>query len=369
MPPPPASHKFVSLEIARLAGIMMVVIEHLSTSCTSFGLGRPMFSTPGPAFLTFFFLFSGFIIYTIHYRDKGQPRLILRYVWRRAWRIFPVYWLSLILMITVLWHGISLPYLLNNLSLTPTTGNFAELNPPAWTLRNEMLYYLLFALALFVPGVGRWVFPLWGALLTVSWYRDWQGLSPLTHFLPAPLVGLGQHAFALLDIFILAGVAAAWFFVRVQPGPRLLWAMLAVSTAVLLPLEWADDWGKHYPADSRLPFTALSLAVLIFTLSALERGGHLRLHRRWEICGIVAYPLYLLHTDVAFAFAAYFFYHPAARHNFTAPEMFSLLLILALLVAWAAAYLFDVPVQRFARRFFSSARQLKTSDSTPPKPA
>lgn len=349
--PPPARHgKLVSLEIARFVGIMMVVIEHYSTTCTSFGMGAPMFRTPGPIFLCFFFLFSGFIIYTIHHQDAGKPRLVLRYVWRRAWRVFPIYWLSLIPMVVVLWHGITLPYLLNNLTATPTAGNFIELNPPAWTLRNEMLYYTLFGLSLLLPYVGRFLLPLWGVFMAWAWYRSWQGFSPPTDFLPSSLIGLGQHFFALLNIFILAGVAAAWVFVRVQPNPRLLWGLLVLSLAVLLPLVWADKWGNEYPATIRVPFAAAALAVLIFSLSALERGGHIRLHPRWEACGIVAYPLYLLHSDISFAFASYFFYHPAAKQDFTAPVMFTIMLVLALIVSWVAAFWFDVPVQRFARR-------------------
>lgn len=350
MPPPPASHKFVSLEIGRYIGTLMVVIEHYSTTCAGFGLGKPMFATPGPAVLTFFFSLSGFVIYTVHHRDAGQQRRVARYFWRRVWRIYPVYWLSLTLMIAVLWHGITWPYLFNNLTLTPTAGNIAELNPPAWSLRYEMLYYTLLGLALLLPYVGRLILPAWAVLLACAWYRDWRGHGTMMQLWPFFPQGLGQHFFALLNIFILTGVAAAWVFARVQPRQRLLWAMLGLSAAALLLLERADGWGTLYPVDIRLPFTATAMAMLIFTLAALERGGHLRLHPRWEACGVMSYPLYLLHSDVAFAFAAYFFYHPAARHDFTAPALFAVMLGLAVCAAWAVAYWFDVPVQRALRR-------------------
>lgn len=350
-PIPPGHGKLISLEIARFIGIMIVVADHYATTCADYGQGKPMFAPPGPIALTFFFTLSGFVVHTIHHRDAGKPRRILRYFWRRVWRIYPIFILSLPLMIVVLWHGITLPYLLNNLTLNPgTVVTFAELNPPAWSLRYDILYYILFGLALALPYIGRFVLPAWGVLLAWSWYARLQGLTPPTAYMPAFLLGLGQHFFALLDIFILTGVAAAWCFARFQPKPRVLWALLGASVLLLLPLEWQDGWGTQYPLTLHLPLTAALMATVIFSLAALERGGHLRPSPRLEACGILAYPLYLLHSDASFAFGAYFFYHPEAEHYFTAPTLFALMFSIALLLSWAGAYLFDVPLQRLVRR-------------------
>ncbi len=346
--PDAGGQKLISLEIARFLAALAVALEHLSTTIPQLKLGpAPLPPMPASAAVLFFFTLSGFVIYTAHHQDAGQPARLPRYGWRRFCRIFPLYWLSLLPMLAVLWPGCTPFYLVKIFTLAPFTGPIAELNPPAWTLRSELLFYIVFGLAL-LPYARRVLLPAWGVLLAAAWYHDlrgWGGPETLLPWLPA---GISSHLLALNNIMFFAGLGAGWAFARKPPGPRVLWPLLGASTLALACLLHLDGWGTLYPADTHLPLTAAAFAAVIFALAALEGGGHLRLPARGAALGAMSYPLYLLHSCAAFTFSAYLFFHPGAR--LPALPVFAAMLALALLAAAAAAFLFDAPLQRLARR-------------------
>lgn len=350
----PASGKLISLEIGRFLAALAVALEHLSGTIPDLKLGpAPLAPMPAPAAVLFFFTLSGFVIYNAHAQDAGQPARLPHYIWRRAWRIFPLYWLSLLPMLAVLWPGCTAGYLVKILTLAPFTGNIAELNPPAWTLRFELLFYIMFGLAL-LPYARRVVLPGWGLLLAAAWYhhlRGWGGPETLLPWLPE---GVSSHLLALNNIMFFAGLGAGWVFARWKPAARILGPLLGFSALALALLLRLDGWGTLYPADPHLPFTAAAFAAVIFALAALERGGHLRLSKRWAALGAqlgaMSYPLYLLHSAAGFLFSATFFFHPSARAYCPGLPTFCVMLALSLLASWLAAFLFDAPLQRLARR-------------------
>jgi exopolysaccharide production protein ExoZ len=342
--------KLISLEIARFLAAMAVALEHLSTTIPDLRLGpAPLIPMPASAAVLFFFTISGFVIYNAHARDAGQMARLPRYAWRRLCRIFPLYWLSLLPMLAVLWPGCTPVYLVKIFTLAPFTGPIAELNPPAWTLRYELLFYIIFGVAL-LPYARRVLLPAWGLLLAAAWYHHLRGAGGSATLFPWLPQGVSSHLLALNNIMFFAGLGAGWVFARWRPGPRLLWPLLAASALLLAWLLRLQGWGTDYPTTSRLPCTAIAFAAVIFTLAALERSKSLKLHRRWAALGAMSYPVYLLHSCAGFIFSALFFFHPAARVHFPALPTFCLMLTIALGASAAAAFLFDAPLQRLARR-------------------
>ncbi len=339
--------KLISLEISRFIAALAVALEHLSTTVGYMGLGRPPLTAPASAAVVFFFVLSGFVIHNAHWQDSGRLARIPRYFWRRAWRIFPLYWLSLVPMLVVLGPGCTPPYLLKIFTLSPFTGDIAELNPPAWSLRWELSFYMMFGLIL-LPYARRVVLPLWIGLVLWRWYPQILAQPHPAGWLMAHN-GFAARLLSINNIMFFAGLAAGWLYVRQSLRARTLWMLLGLSTLLLLAMLRLDGWGTLYSPNNRLPFTVAAYAGVIFSLAALERGLHLRLPQRLGALGAMSYPLYLLHPGAAFIFSAYFFYHPAAKIHFTALPMFALLLGLSLLAA-AAAALIDAPLQRLARR-------------------
>jgi exopolysaccharide production protein ExoZ len=145
-----SGRRLVSLECARFAAALCVGTDHI-VSFTAALRGGPVlhgFNLPPIIAVLFFFVLSGFVIYTAHHADFGDVRRLPRYVWRRACRIYPVYWLSLIAPLYFLWTQCSGVYLLDIATLSPFNNGITELTPPAWSLRFELAFYLMFGLAL-----------------------------------------------------------------------------------------------------------------------------------------------------------------------------------------------------------------------------
>jgi peptidoglycan/LPS O-acetylase OafA/YrhL len=346
--------KLISLEVARFIAALAVAIEHLAGSVSGFGLPALPFTAPAPAAVTFFFCLSGFVIHQAHARDSGQWRRLPRYIWRRFTRIYPVYWLSLVPLIYYMWPhllGAGLgTYRIAIFTLAPFTSfHLREFNPPAWTLRFELSFYLLFGIAL-LPYARRVVLPLWGGLLALAYLRRVLLGGTAETLLPFLPVGVAEHLLALNNIYFFAGIAASMALFRAQPGAAWLWRLLAAAGFALILLEGASDWGDLYPPAARLPLVAAAAATAIYALAALERGSHWRINPRWALLGSMSYPLYLLHPSVGFLFAVHFLIHPLAARQFSAYGLFWLMLGLSLLASALVAFLFDAPLQRLARR-------------------
>jgi exopolysaccharide production protein ExoZ len=340
--------KLITLEVARFIASFCVVIEHLGGVGMSIGLGPRLVSGPAPAAVMFFFALSGFVIYNAHWQDAGKTHRLPRYIWRRFWRIYPIYWLSLLPILPLLWAGMTAHYSARVFSLLPFTPiDFPEIDPPAWTLRYEMAFYIMFGLSL-LPYLRRVVLPLWFVLLAWNWFGGALKAGPLRAWLNTD--GLPAHLFGLFNFMFFAGVAAAFLFVRVPPPARWRWPFLGVSVVFMGVMLWLSHGGMRYPIVPLMPVTAASYAAVIFALAALEQGGQLRLSPRWAILGAMSYPLYLLHAALLLRIDVYFSRVPGSIRHFTTLSLFLAELALALFCAWLTVVLFDRPLQRLTRR-------------------
>jgi exopolysaccharide production protein ExoZ len=112
-----------------------------------------------------FFVISGFIMWTSVERRGGMsPGMFLK---NRLIRIVPIYWLVTSIVLAA---AMCAPHLLNSTRIEPAhalasylflparhpvTGHFWPLLIPGWSLNYEMLFYILFALALSLSGQMR----------------------------------------------------------------------------------------------------------------------------------------------------------------------------------------------------------------------
>jgi exopolysaccharide production protein ExoZ len=148
--------KLSGVQGARGVAALMVVLYHATRGLSlpqylghipfgnSFGFGH--------AGVDFFFVLSGFIIMHAHTADIGRPERLYRYMWRRVTRIYPIYWVvTLIQAIRAFFSADSAirlapSHIVHSLLLLPETTE--PLVGVGWTLRSEMVFYLVFALAI-----------------------------------------------------------------------------------------------------------------------------------------------------------------------------------------------------------------------------
>jgi peptidoglycan/LPS O-acetylase OafA/YrhL len=159
-----------NLEALRGVAAMLVVWHHfifhqnrLDPAYTPTGVFS--FNPPGHLSVLVFFVLSGYVIGRVHIEPlMGDD--ILVYLKKRFIRIYPIYFLTIIIAYLVATQWYSLEVLIGDLTIVQRVdGIIIFENNPAWSLTFEVLFYLLFIpisflrlnvgnIALFAAGVG-----------------------------------------------------------------------------------------------------------------------------------------------------------------------------------------------------------------------
>lgn len=196
-----------------------------------------------------FFAISGAIMFHVG-AGLHSGRDAARFLYHRLARIYPIYWLCLLVM--VIWHILFTNELANasmvqNLLLLPS-GRY--LNPIAWTLTYELFFYLFFAGLILLPR--RWFGPLLIGTACAIAALTVLGLSRALHphfglaFMLEFLGGCGAAALALrhggryggLALCLAAGIVAGaivgqWRYDRIL-GNFENWRILVFGSAAVI---------------------------------------------------------------------------------------------------------------------------------------
>jgi peptidoglycan/LPS O-acetylase OafA/YrhL len=295
--------QFHNLQALRGVACLLVVAYHLSQLEAGYGLGfNPLkaFRWFGFAGVDLFFVLSGFIITTTSRPDLGRLSRLPRYLFRRAWRIYPTFWAALSVSVAasvVLSHeslvrpGWVAEVFETVLLIPPSAPQ--RLLPVAWTLSYELMFYAVFA-ALFVlprwaaiPALLGWAALVLRAYITSTYPGNRFAAIPLSPFVLEFLFGAlvawcpARLSGRWAGVLALAGMiwSAAWLTVRSDPHPD----RLAV---------------EHF---SRAVVFGVPAALFVFAMTGWERTGG-RLRPRWlESVGDASYSVYLLHLSCMLA--------------------------------------------------------------------
>ena len=337
------SGKLAGVQTARGVAALMVVVYH-ATRAISLPqyIGYVPFANAfgfGHAGVDFFFVLSGFIITYAHAADIGRPDRSPRYLWRRATRIYPIYWvvtgIEIVRALFAPDTAVRLEpmHLLNSMLLVP-----ARLDPlvgVAWTLKSEMLFYTIFTLAILDRRLCRPL--LAGTLLFVLAGTVTAPENPLLHLMVSPF-----------NIEFLMGIAAARRLASHRtPRP----AAVAACGVVLFLMTGILELQGIVPLNGligRALYGSASVAILLGVVE-LERQGTLRIGAIGLMFGNSSYGLYLIHLTVvtiAIRMAAHF------GVLATGPGGVAVAVLVALAVAAAVALHVGVerPIARWIQR-------------------
>jgi exopolysaccharide production protein ExoZ len=338
--PGASTSQLVSIQLLRALAALGVVLSHVHLDfVTRLNLPDALPNLgPGMAGVDVFFVISGFVMVHASERLFGAPGATQTFLARRFARIVPLYWAVTTIYVLLSWApGARSQYepslILASYLFWPhwRENGFFPVVGLGWTLNYEMLFYLLFGLALVLKR-GAAVAAAGSALLLLVLLGQGFGW-------PGPLAFWSQSI--VLEFVFGMLLALAW-----RSGFRLpVWlaALLAAAGGVLLWLAAAGTFGIDLPRALTwgVPAAAVFAGVVLGDWPR-ERNF---LSAAALALGDASYALYLTHAFVVRLFrelAERGFLDPGRR-----PFLYAALVVVASCALALAIYrLFERPMTR-----------------------
>ncbi len=374
------------LDGLRGIAILLVVPHNLLPVAHPTGLGETVLMAwleRGWVGVQLFFALSGFLITGI-LLDTRRARHSLRVFYaRRALRIFPVYYLLLVLMLCVapalhwpphaaadaspVWW--SYWFYLSNWFMPFFPGQFTL--PHLWSLAVEEQFYLVWPFlviwwrprGVIVLSMGLVIASLASRLALLSWHGAWPGAPELAPDLIYELtvcrmdaLVLGAAAAAALRVPALAALFARY--------PQRLIAALVVSWVLTAAVSHFHAYGAMQQSVGYL-LLAVSCALTVLVVAQADlsadswRSGAAWLRAAWlRNLGRYSYAMYVLHVPVAILLGRPLLAHwlgdltpEAARQAVLSPMVLAGYLVGGCLVTYLLAWCSWHGIERWCLRF------------------
>lgn len=288
-----------SLNLVRALLALGVVLHHLSATIAlekyfAFDAFARVFDFAGTR-VPFFFVLSGFVMMLAYGKDFGHPAKALPYLWRRFVRLYPTYWVILLLvMLPALavpaWRGAipTDPWVLAKTFMLvpqhPSVGGAtgAPIIVAAWTLHYEVIFYLLLC---------AWIFSRWLGLI--------MSLALVFNAAACSQRGCGFYSGFLADGYMLYfafGAGAAVLSRRLPPMRHAMkYVGLALASYLAVAVMAYGMVGHVWPIDPNLYFVVLAATVLVCLVNAETAKPAERNSKPIKLLCDSSYALYLLH--------------------------------------------------------------------------
>ena len=248
-----------------------------------------------------FFVFSGFVITTACFNDFGRPERVWSFIQKRFYRIYPIYWVTCIPILawSLLHHGKDWFGSLAALMFIP--GFVNEINPVSWSLVHELVFYTVFAFALFLPIMMLPVILSLFAIAIGVHYFNPDLILPTWMYTPV--------VFSLRNLAFLFGVPIAFlarmnhrFWIRSSAIIGI--GLIAITTVASgLGFFWVvQGW------PNRVIFLELPAACIIYSAVGVELKGTVWSAKILQLLGDASYSIYLVHYMVILAAKPYYQY-------------------------------------------------------------
>lgn len=281
--------RLVEVDALRGLAALAVVLFHYTTRFTELFAPNPppTFSFPdGHYGVNLFFIISGFVIFmTLEKTSRPMDFVVSRFS-----RLFPAYWVAIILTLSIT-HLLGLPGKLVNVktafgNLIMIHGLFGipHVNGVYWTLEVELLFYC-------------------GMFLLYRFQRLHQ-----IHYALLGLLALRLTYFVLARGF---GIELSWTISRLLILGYIPWFALGISIYLATSRHNKCEWRRPAVTAGCAIVTLLivnslfvaALAIALGTAVFLAASSHASLlrHRILVWLGTISYPLYLLHENIGWS--------------------------------------------------------------------
>lgn len=316
-------HKLDALTSLRFFAAAMIVLTHAHPIFGSFGIAE---AAPLGQGVSFFFVLSGFIL-AYNYRDFSKDGSIKRFLVARFARVWPLHLVTCIIWIGLIFHFDRTFYfggetgalrLISNLTLVqswiPLKLWALSFNGVAWSISNEMFFYLLFPMLIGLWS-KHWAKLFFGATIIVAAFiwagnslelktsDDYNGVSLLGTLYFNPLVRAFEFMFGifLAKVFMTPAIhefktnAFGWLYLEIMSLGLVVVGMLLAGN----PARIADIFGTAagYYFQREGIWLIWGLLILVF---ALSKGpiGKLLSTQPMVFLGEISFSLYLVHAII-----------------------------------------------------------------------
>jgi peptidoglycan/LPS O-acetylase OafA/YrhL len=299
-----SSGSLPGLQVARGLAALAVTVHHaLETSNGVPGSFSPdWLTTAGAAGVDVFFVISGFIMVHTSLRP-GRPLnrpapSAAGFLWRRAVRIYPLYWMACLAMLSLMglgfFHGrvLSAVDIVTGLALVP--GGHPIIGV-AWTLVYEVYFYLVFAACLTSRSPKVTTLATGGGILLLLMLAQALPESAVQRFLSDPI-----------PLEFLMGMTLAWVYpiIKARLGARSA-AILALFGLALMhgaPMFVPHDNTHDLDGFARVATWGTAGLAIVAGLLLLP-PTHNSIARWLVSLGNASYSLYLTHFFVLMGYA------------------------------------------------------------------
>ncbi|MEU2627774.1 acyltransferase [Kitasatospora sp. NPDC007106] len=304
-----------------------------------------------------FFLISGFVICMSCWGKTPRQYFVSRVV-----RLYPAYWVGILLTALVVNHAstvrsdrhpLSISEILTNLTMLERPLGVTEVDGVYWTLWIELRFYLLFAVVAVLGLTYRRVLAFCGI---------WTILAVIT---PSTGSKLMDVVFMPQDApYFVAGVAM-YLIYRFGVSPLLLgvvgFSWLLAQNRLHITVG-GYEWEVGHPLS--WPVMAVISGVAFLTMLAVATGKFGWVRWKWlTVAGALTYPLYLLHQEIGWALIRY------GRDLHVRPEPLLLIcLAVLLLLSWSVHRFAERPLSARLQRLFDGRPRLLPRTDPPVVP-
>ncbi|MBW4469066.1 MAG: glycosyltransferase [Stenomitos rutilans HA7619-LM2] len=288
------------IQICRGIAALLVLLFHM-TQLSQEKLGQSFLGNLfafGSAGVDFFFVLSGFIIFFVHQADVGRRDRVQPFLLKRLIRIYPLYWLITVAILPIYFllpkfgygYERNLTVIVRSLLLIPQQ-HFPILIV-GWSLSHEMLFYLLFALAIVFPVqhsirlLSGWLF---GTLILF--------LSNLLSLGNLEQYGFIQFLFNAHNLEFASGCLVASLVLQKRfREQKPFFLLFGTSLFLLFGIAQAERSVNFSPILAYgIPSTLIVLGVASLDLQRSHQPSNNRLLRFFTSLGDASYSIYLTH--------------------------------------------------------------------------
>ncbi len=293
MNPISSNQRNENLQILRFVAAALVLVTHITFYIheridSSFAVWHS-----GEIGVPIFFVISGFVMQYSSAKFLDTDRGARDFLLRRIARIIPLYWLITSVKIAI---ALAIPaaVLHNHPTLTSSLGSFfllpmfnaaGEVRPihgVAWTLLHEMVFYYIFAIAIFLKRSPV----VWCSATIIALWLLGYSINQKT----ALMIVLTDT----INLMFVAGILLAWSFQKEFRLPPALAAILLIGSLAAIFSDEFTSIKRMY-----LHNIHWEAVILVLALLNMDSFGHARIKRLFSSLGDSSYSLYLIHPILA----------------------------------------------------------------------